>query len=110
MTPRAALRGRWRIVQAELWDAEDLDSVVPAHLTLGANGLGEIEMLAISADVDYRVVQRDGLPGIEFSFDGQEEGDRICGRGWAVFHGDELQGRLFIHRGGDSAFRARRGD
>ena len=57
--------------------------------------------------MDYRPGERDGLPAIEFSFDGTDEGDRISGRGWAVL-ADTLRGRLFFHDGDESAFRAER--
>lgn len=107
---RRPFLGRWRITATELWSAEDLDLLGPAHLTLERNGLGDMRVIAIEAGLDYRVVQREGRPGIEFSFDGSDEGDRTNGRGWAVFEGDELHGRLFIHHGDDSGFTARRLD
>lgn len=69
-----------------------------------------MSFVAIDAGLDYRVVQRDGRPAVEFSFEGSDEGDRISGRGWAVLEGDELQGRVFIHHGDDSSFAARRAD
>lgn len=34
--------------------------------------------------------------------------DPASGRGWAVIENDELHGRIFIHQGDDSAFRARK--
>lgn len=100
--------GHWRITEMELWTADDLDLVGPAHLTLARDGLGAVRFLAIEAGLDYRVVQRDGQPGIEFSFDGSDEGDRISGRGWAMLEGDALHGRIFIHHGDDSGFTAHR--
>ncbi|MGQ0736335.1 MAG: hypothetical protein ACT4QD_22110 [Acidobacteriota bacterium] len=90
----------------KLWTADDLDLVGPAHLTLERDGLGAVRFLAIEAGLDYRVVQRDGQPGIACSFDGSDEGDRISGRGWAVLEGDALHGRIFIHHGDDSGFTA----
>jgi hypothetical protein len=57
---------------------------------------------------DYRVVQRDGQPAIDFTFDQIDEGDRASGRGWAELTGGELHGRIFFHQGDDSAFIARR--
>ena len=105
---RTSLRGTWRIVETELWDRKDLDDFTQAHLTLGSDNLGELAFLYVSADVDYRVVERDDLPAVEFSFNGFDELDPISGRGWAVLHGSELRGRLFFHRGDDSAFVARR--
>jgi hypothetical protein len=95
------------MIDMELWDREDLDLLGPAHLTLGRSGQGSMRFLAIEASVDYRTGERDGLPAVEFSFDGTDEGDRISGRGWAVL-ADTLRGRLFLHNGDESAFSAKR--
>lgn len=100
--------GSWRIVETELWEQGDLDEMVEAHLTLGKDHLGEFAFLCVRADIDYRVVERDGLPAIEFSFVGEDEMDPVSGRGWAVLAADELRGRLFFHRGDGSDFVARR--
>ena len=100
--------GRWRIDEMELWTSEDLDLLGPAQLTLERDGVGTMRFIAVDVGLDYRVVQRDGQPTIEFSFDGIDEGDRISGRGWALLRGDELHGRIFFHHGDDSAFTARR--
>lgn len=108
-TAKHALLGTWRIVETELWDVDDLDLIEPAHLTLEPKGHGRLGLLAIEAILDYRVVQREGLPAIDFSFEGSDEGDRISGRGWAVLDGEQLRGHLFIHQGDDSGFTAARG-
>jgi hypothetical protein len=51
--------------------------------------------------------ERDGRTGVEFSWDGDDEGDQVSGRGWAVLVDDAtLEGHLFIHMGDDSGFRA----
>jgi hypothetical protein len=100
--------GRWRITEMELWTAEDLDLLGPARLTLDRDGLGEMRFIAVEVGLDYRVIERDGQPAIEFSFDGSDEGDRISGRGWAVLESDALHGRVFIHQGDESSFVARR--
>ena len=105
---RKLFLGQWRIVAMELWAADDLDLLGPAHLTLKRDGLGRSGFLAIEADLDYRVGKRDGGPAVEFTFEGFDEGDRINGRGWATLAEDELRGRIFIHRGDDSGFTARR--
>jgi hypothetical protein len=107
-TAKHSLLGTWRIVATELWDVDDLDLTDPAHLTLAPKGHGRLGLLAIEADLDYRVVQREGLPAIEFSFEGSDEGDRISGRGWAILDGEQLRGRLFFHHGDDSGFTASR--
>jgi hypothetical protein len=62
--------------------------------------------IAVDVGLDYRVVQRDGLPAIEFTFDGIDEDDRVGGHGWAEVTGHELHGRIFFHQGDDSALTA----
>ena len=49
------LVGRWRIVEADLWDRDYLDLCGPASLVVRANGHGEIAFGAMQAslDVDY---------------------------------------------------------
>jgi hypothetical protein len=67
-----AFLGRWRIVASDLWDPEDLDSVVPAHITFGRDRLGELELLAIGPYIDYRTGKRDGSPIVEFTWEGSD--------------------------------------
>ncbi len=100
--------GNWRIVEMELWDREALDLVAPAALTLKKDHQGQMSFIAVEAHIDYRVVVRDGLPAIEFSFQGSDEGDEVTGRAWAVLEGERLRGRLFFHQGDDSSFVAER--
>jgi hypothetical protein len=95
--------GAWRILETELWTREDLDLVAPALLSLGRNRGGRIAFIAVEAQVDYRVVVRDGQPAIEFSFHGFDEGDEVTGRGWGMLQDDRLCGRLFFHQGDDSS-------
>lgn len=109
-TAKPSLLGAWRIVDTELWDLDDLDLMEPAYVTLKPRGHGRLGLLAIEAALDYRVVQREGLPAIEFSFEGFDEGDQISGRGWAILDGELLRGRLFFHQGDDSGFTARRSE
>jgi len=104
---RSVIEGRWRIVETELWDQEALDLVVPAYLRFDRNGLGEMELIAISASIDYRVEQRDGAFVLEFSWSGFDEMDATSGRAWARIDGDTIRGKLFIHQGDESTFVAR---
>lgn len=100
--------GSWRIVEAELWESDDLDLLAPATLELGHNRQGYLAFIAPRAEVDYRVGTRDGFPAVEFSFGGFDEGEEVMGRGWAVLDGARLRGRLFFHQGDDSGFVAER--
>jgi hypothetical protein len=61
------IQGRWRIVEADLWDREALDLVVPAYIRFDRQGLGEMQLIAIGASIDYRVEQRDDATVVEFS-------------------------------------------
>ena len=104
--PRSML-GTWRIRQTELWDREALDHVEPAFVRFEPGHLGELAMIAVRADVDFRV--EDSPPRVEFSFVGDDDGSPCSGRGWAALGEDDvLRGRLYIHRGDDSAFEAER--
>ena len=48
-------------------------------------------------------------PGVEFSWQGSDEGDEVSGRGWAALNPDgTLEGHIYFHLGDDSAFRAER--
>ncbi len=100
--------GTWRIVDTESWDADALDLLEPAHVTLEAKGHGRLGLVAIEAELDYQVVQRESRAAIEFSFEGSDDGDRTSGRGWAVLDGETLRGRIVFHQGDDSGFTARR--
>ncbi len=102
------VEGRWRIVETELWDREALDLVLPAHITLERNGMGEMQLIAIGASIDYRVEERGGAPVVEFSWLGFDEMDPTSGRGWARVEGDMMHGKLFIHQGDNSSFTAKR--
>lgn len=82
--------------------------IVPAHITFGRDHLGELELLAIEASVDYRLGKGDAVPVVEFTWDGSDEGQPISGRGWAQLTGDQLVGRLFIHQGDETEFTAKR--
>jgi len=82
------IEGRWRIVETELWDREALDLVVPAYISFDRKGLGEMQLIAIGASIDYRVEQRGDAPVLEFSWSGFDEMDATSGRAWARIDGD----------------------
>jgi hypothetical protein len=105
---QSLIEGQWRIVETELWDQETLDLVVPAYMRFDRGGLGEMELIAIGASIDYRVEQRDGAFVLEFSWSGFDEMDATSGRAWALIDGDTIRGKLFIHQGDESTFVARR--
>lgn len=90
--------GRWRITHMEVWDSAALDLVVSAFVKFEADGQGEFQFIAVRSWLDCRVSERDGFPCIEFSWEGVDDRDPRCGRGWAVLSGDRLEGRWYFHQ------------
>ena len=95
--------GRWRIVEADLWDRDYLDLCGPASLVIRANGDGEIAFGAMQAslDIDY------GPDEIGFTWAGFDEMTEVSGAGSAELQDD---GSLLIefdyHLGDESVLKA----
>jgi hypothetical protein len=103
----ARISGRWRIIEMELWDQDAIDLLGPAFIEFGPDNAGSFRFIAVEGWMDVRPSPRDGLPGVDFTWDGYDEGDRTTGRGWATLGSDgALTGRIFIHLGDDSSFAA----
>lgn len=92
----------------ELWELDDLDLLGPAQIALERGGRGRMNFIAVDLLLDYQLARRDNRDGVEFTFDGSDEGDRVSGRGWAVLDGQQLRGHIYFHQGDDSGFVARR--
>ena len=90
-------------------DAEAVDLLGPAFIEFGRDGTGAFRFIAVEGWMDARHAQRDGRAAVEFSWDGNDEGDPVSGRGWAIAEEDgSLSGRIYFRRGDDSGFRALR--
>ncbi|MFZ2526300.1 MAG: hypothetical protein WAX14_01410 [Rhodococcus sp. (in: high G+C Gram-positive bacteria)] len=101
------LTGRWRIVEMDMWDRDAIDLIEPGFIEFTADKRGEFGFVALRGSMDCRTTKRDGHTAAEFTWDGDDEGDRVSGRGWAVLLDDTtIEGHLFIHWGDDSGFRA----
>ena len=106
-----SVRGRWRIVDMEPWDQENIDLVAPGFFHFEENFLGSLGFIAVQGGIDWRAAPRDGHPGVEFSWKGHDDGDPAGGRGWAAYAADgTLRGRIYFHLGDDSGFHAVRAD
>ena len=104
-----AFAGRWRIVEMDNWDNDFLDLVEEAHITFQGGSDGEIIFGAVTGGLDVRYGSRDGSACAEFSWDGNDENDPACGRGWAAIGtAGRLVGHFYIHTGDDSGFVAER--
>jgi hypothetical protein len=106
MRIKEAYVGKWDIIEMELWDKEYIDLVVPGHLTIEKDGTGFMQFGVVEVEVDCRHELINGSERLDFSFEGSEEGDHTCGRGWAQVAGGNMKGRIYFHLGDDSAFSA----
>ena len=101
MTRRAdrQLVGRWRIVEADLWERDFLDLVGPAMLTIRADGHGEIAFGAMQAglDIDYAPSM------VFFAWFGFDEMDEVTGTGSAELLDDGFLEIEFAYHLGDEA-------
>ncbi|OHV73931.1 hypothetical protein [Ensifer sp. LCM 4579] len=93
------LIGRWRIVEADLWDRDYLDLVEPANITIRANGHGEIAFGAMQADLDLAY----STSMVSFTWAGCDEMDEVSGDGHAELLDDGTIEITFAYHNGDEA-------
>ena len=96
--------GRWRILEMEMWDKDFIDLVGEGHITFDRKDGGELQFGAVDCSLDYGIERAGKRERMEFSFVGEDEGDEVPGRGWAVLDGDKLRGRIYFHHGDQSGF------
>jgi hypothetical protein len=75
--PAAGVSSKWTT-----WDSDFLDLVEEGHLTFEGKSEGEIAFGALKGFLDVRYYARDGSACAEFSWEGHDENDPACGRGW----------------------------
>jgi hypothetical protein len=94
-----ALIGRWRIVEADLWERGYLDLVKPASMTIREDGHGEISFGALQAGLDVEY----GTNIIFFTWDGFDDMDEVRGTGSAELQDDGTVEIEFAYHLGDEA-------
>ena len=95
--------GRWRIVEADLWDRDYLDLCGPATLVVQASGHGEIAFGAMQASLDIEY----GPDEIGFAWAGFDEMDEVSGTGSAELRDDgSLQIEFEYHLGDEAILKA----
>jgi hypothetical protein len=99
------LIGRWRIIEADLWDRDYLDLVEPAMMTIGADGHGEIAFGAVQAGLDLEYSRS----MVFFTWAGSDEMDEVSGSGSAELLDDgTLEIDFAYHLGDEATLRAKR--
>jgi hypothetical protein len=99
------LVGRWRIVEADLWDRDYLDLVEPATMTIGADGHGEIAYGAMQASLELEYSRST----VSFTWAGFDEMDDVSGSGAAELQDDgSLEIEFAYHLGDEAILKAER--
>ena len=93
------LVGRWRIVEADIWDRDHLDLCGPATITITGHGRGEIAFGALQAGLDIEYSRT----SIDFTWGGFDEMDEVLGEGSAKLLDDGSIEIEFAYRNGDEA-------
>ncbi len=97
--------GRWRIIEADLWDRDYLDLCGPAMLIVGTDGQGEIAYGAMQAALDIAY----GADDIDFKWCGFDEMDEARGSGSAELQDDgSISIEIAYHLGDEAVLRATR--
>jgi hypothetical protein len=95
--------GRWRIIEADLWDRADLDLVEPAFISFDREGHGELAFGVVNAGLDLEYARTI----VFFTFEGSDEGDEVSGSGSAELSEDGvLEIELSFHSGDDAVLKA----
>jgi hypothetical protein len=97
------LVGRWRIVEADLWDRDYLDLVEPATMTIEADGHGEIAYGAMQASLDLEYSRT----MVFFTWAGFDDMDEVNGSGSAELQDDDsLEIEVAYHHGNEAVLKA----
>lgn len=97
------LIGRWRIVEADLWDRGYLDLVEPAMLVINEDGHGEIAFGAMQAGLDLEY----GRSIVYFTWTGFDEMDQVNGTGSAeLLENGTLEIEFAYHLGDEAVIKA----
>lgn len=99
------LIGRWRIVEADIWDREYLDLVDPAMMIIEADGHGEIAFGVMQAGLDLEYSRT----LVFFTWEGFDEMDEVRGSGSAELQDDgALEIEFAYHQGDEATLKAER--
>jgi hypothetical protein len=93
------LIGRWRIVEADIWDRDHLELCGPAMMTITDQGRGKIAFGALQAGLDVEYSRT----SIGFTWEGFDEMDEVSGDGSAELLDDGSIEIEFAYRNGDEA-------
>jgi hypothetical protein len=100
------LIGRWRIVEADIWDRAYLDLNGAATIAIGAGNHGEIAFGAMQATLDLGYTPS----MVFFTWAGFDEMDEVTGDGHAELLDDgSIEITFAYHNGDEAILKAKRG-
>lgn len=98
-----ALIGRWRIVQSDLWGADDLDLLGPATIAFDDRGNGEITVGALTASLHLEYARTT----VFFRWHGSDDMTEVTGEGSAELQDDgTIEIEVTYHDGDDVILKA----
>jgi hypothetical protein len=101
--------GTWHIYEMEMWDEDYFNMEVQAYIEINEKKLGNFQFGLVSGYLDGEVVEHGREERFEFTWEGQDENDPAIGSGWLKLSDENnLEGRIKLHLGDSSSFRARR--
>jgi hypothetical protein len=101
------LVGRWRIVEADIWDRDHLDLCGPATITITDHVRGEIAFGALQAGLDIEY----SSSSVGFTWEGFDEMDEVSGDGSAELLDDgSIEIEFAYHNGDEAVLKAQRRD
>lgn len=103
MQVECALIGKWRIIEADLWDRDYLDLVEPAHITFEGNGHGEFAFGCVNGGLDCKYSHQ----SIFFTWQGFDEMDEVSGDGSAELDNGSIEIEINFHLGDKAILKAR---
>jgi len=107
MITDADLVGYWKITKMELWDQAYIDLVVPGFLEFEIEEghlMGQFQFGTVGGWLDCRLRGVGSESYLEWSWEGHNDNEPGCGRGWAHLVEAKLTGRNYLHCGDDSGF------
>ena len=101
--------GKWHIFEMELWDEDYFNMETQAYIEIEKNRTGNFQFGLVRGYLDGEEVKTGSKARFEFTWEGDDEGTPMSGFGWLEPSGENnLRGRIKIHLGDSSSFKAKR--
>jgi hypothetical protein len=108
MQDESLLQGRWELISVGDYEPGELNAETDAFIEFSAGDQGAFHFAYVRGSMEYRAADRDTEPAIEFSFDGHDGAAPLCGTGWVILKGEQLEGTFSLHTGEELPFEAMR--